>query len=127
MEGGYSSPLRALRRILLYLFLTIPLMPVQAFFLLTNKRLARELPFRYHRRGCRILGIQVVRVGERRRITRSLRRQPRLYFDIPVLGCWFAPPSSRRQRSPVGPSSLARDAAVGVRGQAALANQRAKR
>jgi|SRR5690554_1881358 1-acyl-sn-glycerol-3-phosphate acyltransferase len=87
MEGGYSSPLRALRRILLYLFLTIPLMPVQAFFLLTNKRLARELPFHYHRRGCRILGIQVVRVGE------PAKDHPVLYvanhasyFDIPVLG-----------------------------------------
>ena len=87
MEGGYSSSLRALRRVLVYLLFTLPLMPVQAAFLLFNKRLAREVPFRYHRRGCRILGIHVEQVGE------AARDHPVLYvanhasyFDIPVLG-----------------------------------------
>jgi len=87
MEGGYSSPLRALRRLLVYLAFTLPLMPLQGLFLLFNKRLARELPYRYHRQGCKLLGIHVERVGE------PAQDHPVLYvanhvsyFDIPVLG-----------------------------------------
>lgn len=87
MEGGYSSPLRALRRTLLYLGFTLALMPVQAFFLLFSTRLARELPYRFHRRGCRLLGLKVVEVGK------AVQEHPVLfvanhvsYFDIPVLG-----------------------------------------
>src|SRR5690625_3644958 len=87
MEGGYCSSLRALRPILVYLAFTFPLMPLQSAFLLFNKRLARELPYRFHRRGCRLLGIQIEQVGE------PARDRPVLYvanhvsyFDIPVLG-----------------------------------------
>jgi len=87
MEGGYTSSLRALRRVLAYLALTLPLMPLQAAFLLFNRRLARELPYRYHRRGCALLGIHIERVGE------PVKDHPVLYvanhvsyFDIPVLG-----------------------------------------
>lgn len=87
MEGGFSSPLLALRRVLLYLGFTFLLMPVQAVFVLLRLGLAKELPYRFHRQGCRILGIKVERVG------RPSRRHPVLfvanhvsYFDIPVLG-----------------------------------------
>lgn len=87
MEGGFSSPLRALRRVVLYVGFTLLLMPAQALFVLFNLRLARELPYRFHRRGCRLLGVSVEKVGE------PARDHPVLfvanhvsYFDIPVLG-----------------------------------------
>lgn len=54
MQG---SSLRALARLLMYAALTLPLMPVQAGFVLFGSRLARRLPVVYHGVCCRILGI----------------------------------------------------------------------
>jgi 1-acyl-sn-glycerol-3-phosphate acyltransferase len=54
MQG---SSLRALARLLMYAALTLPLMPVQAVFVLSGSRLARRLPVVYHGACCRILGI----------------------------------------------------------------------
>jgi len=76
-----------LRRIFLYLALTLPLMPAQAILVLLGSRLAHKLPVFYHRRTSRILGFEVETVG-----TPSTHR-PTLfvvnhvsYLDIEVLG-----------------------------------------
>ena len=58
-----SSAPRAILRLVLYLALTIPLMPVQAFLLVARSPLARRLPHAYHRLCCRIFGIDVEIVG----------------------------------------------------------------
>lgn len=86
-EGYIGSPLLALRRIVLFLGLTLVLMPLQAVLLPFHARLAKRLPFWYHRQGCRCLGVRVERRG------RPRRQHPTLfvcnhvsYFDIPVLG-----------------------------------------
>lgn len=53
-----------LLRILGWLALTLPLMPVQAVLVLFgSNRLAARLPRFYHRQACRILGIQIERRG----------------------------------------------------------------
>ena len=54
-----SSASRAIARLLAYLTLTLPLMPVQAALLAVGSPLARQLPRVYHRLVCRILGIEV--------------------------------------------------------------------
>ena len=76
-----------LRRIFLYLGLTLPLMPVQAVLVLLGSRLAKRLPRFYHRRVARILGFEVESVGT------TSARHPTLfvvnhvsYLDIEVLG-----------------------------------------
>jgi 1-acyl-sn-glycerol-3-phosphate acyltransferase len=48
-----------LRRIALYLTLTLPLMPVQALLVACGSPLARRLPRFYHGLCCRILGIEL--------------------------------------------------------------------
>ncbi|HLI19638.1 MAG TPA: lysophospholipid acyltransferase family protein [Stellaceae bacterium] len=50
-------------RIIGYLALTLPLMPVQAFLLWRKSPGARRLPRWYHNRICRLLGIHLVRHG----------------------------------------------------------------
>jgi 1-acyl-sn-glycerol-3-phosphate acyltransferase len=50
-------------RIVGYLALTLPLMPVQALLLWSKSPGARRLPFWYHNRICRLLGIHLVRRG----------------------------------------------------------------
>lgn len=59
-----SSGFRAATRLLAYLALTLPLMPVQALLLAIRSRLARVLPHAYHRLVCRILGIEVRVLGD---------------------------------------------------------------
>jgi len=85
--GHLGSPLRAMLRILAYVGLTLPLMPVQAVALALNLRLKLTLPLWYHRQCCRILGFQLERRGRRS------GRHPTLfvanhvsYFDITIIG-----------------------------------------
>jgi 1-acyl-sn-glycerol-3-phosphate acyltransferase len=54
-----SSAPRALMRLTGYVALTLPLMPVQALLLATSPKLARRLPYVYHRLVCRIFGIDL--------------------------------------------------------------------
>jgi len=54
-----SSPLRASLRILGYLLLTLPLMPVQAAAVLLGSDLARRIPRLYHRQVARIMGLDL--------------------------------------------------------------------
>ncbi len=59
-----TSLMLRLLRILAWFALTLPLMPVQAVLVLFGcNRLAARLPRFYHRRVCRILGIQIERRG----------------------------------------------------------------
>jgi len=76
-----------LRRIFLYLALTLPLMPVQAVLVLLRSRLSTRLPVFYHRRTSRILGFEIETVGT------PSARHPTLfvvnhvsYLDIEILG-----------------------------------------
>ncbi len=82
-----GSPARACLRIVAYLAVTLPLLPVQAVALALELRLARTLPIAYHRLVCRILGIRVAVRG------RLAPARPLLivgnhtsYLDIEVLG-----------------------------------------
>lgn len=59
-----SSPLRASLRILAYVLLTLPLMPVQALAVLFGSGLARRIPRFYHRLVCRVLGVDLQVHGE---------------------------------------------------------------
>ena len=60
-----GSPLRALARIVVYLAVTLPLMPVQAVALAFGSRLAVGLPVFYHGLCCRIFGFDVKSRGKR--------------------------------------------------------------
>ena len=82
-----GSPARACLRMLGYLALTVPLLPVQAVAVMLRLPLARGLPVTYHRLVCRILGIRVRIRG------RLAEARPMLvvanhtsYLDIEVLG-----------------------------------------
>ncbi len=82
-----SAVLLRLVRIILYLGLTLPLMPVQAAAVALNSALAHRLPKVYHRWVCRILGFHVRAKGE------PIAARPALYvanhtsyLDIEVLG-----------------------------------------
>ena len=59
-----SSRVRAAARLLFYVLLTLPLMPVQALFVALGSRGASRLPLLYHRLCCRIFGIELVVEGE---------------------------------------------------------------
>ena len=59
MNGLPGSAARALARIVIYLAVTLPLMPVQALFLALNSPLAVRLPKAYHALCCRIFGIRL--------------------------------------------------------------------
>jgi 1-acyl-sn-glycerol-3-phosphate acyltransferase len=59
-QGGR---LRAVFALLGFLVLTLPLMPVQAFFLRFRPDLARAFPHWYHRQVCRLLGIRIHILG----------------------------------------------------------------
>jgi len=54
-----GSPARACLRLLAYVAITVPLLPVQALALALRFPLATKLPLIYHRLVCRILGIRV--------------------------------------------------------------------
>jgi 1-acyl-sn-glycerol-3-phosphate acyltransferase len=82
-----GSPARASMRILAYLALTLPLLPIQAVALLLALPLAKTLPLAYHRLVCRVLGIRVRARGA------LAQARPLLvvgnhssYLDIEVLG-----------------------------------------
>jgi lyso-ornithine lipid O-acyltransferase len=64
MNGLPGSTARALGRLILYLAVTLPLMPVQALFLALNSPLALRLPKAYHALCCRIFGIRLDIRGE---------------------------------------------------------------
>ncbi len=83
----FGSDLLGARRLLAYLLVTLALMPVQALLVLLGTRLAERLPLLYHRLCCRLMGIDVVTLGE------MSARRPTLfvsnhtsYLDITVLG-----------------------------------------
>jgi lyso-ornithine lipid O-acyltransferase len=82
-----GSPLRAFARIAIYLCLTACLLPVQAFAIRFNRKLAIRLPLFYHRICARILGFQIRTHG------RMVKEPPVLfvcnhtsYSDIAILG-----------------------------------------
>ncbi len=86
-EGYIGSPLLAVRRIALFVGLTLLLMPLQALLLLVHANLAKRLPFWYHRQACRCLGVRVERRGLPRRQHPTLFACNHVsYLDIPVLG-----------------------------------------
>jgi lyso-ornithine lipid O-acyltransferase len=82
-----GSPARACLRTVVYLVLTLPLLPLQAVALALKLRLAKRLPLTYHRLVCRIIGIRVAARGA------LAQARPLLiianhtsYLDIEVLG-----------------------------------------
>lgn len=86
-NGEIGSPLMAIGRMTLYLGFTLLLLPVQAVSVALNLPLAKRLPYWYHRRCRRLLGLRVVRRG------RQSREHPTLYvsnhvsyLDVTVLG-----------------------------------------
>lgn len=85
-----SATLR-IARLVLYLALTASLMPVQAVGLALHRRWARDLPVRYHRWCCHILGFRVAATG-----TPTCARPVLFvanhvsYTDIAVLGSLIA-------------------------------------
>lgn len=82
-----SFALRRIIRIVLYLALTLPLMPVQALLVALKSPLARRLPRLYHSWSCRVLGIRVNVRGERsaQRPTLFVSNHTS-YLDIEILG-----------------------------------------
>src|SRR3546814_19560699 len=60
----FGSPTTALCRILAYAGLTLALMPVQLLAVAWQWPLRKRLPFWYHRRTCRLLGIEIERHGQ---------------------------------------------------------------
>ncbi len=76
-----------LLRILGYFALTLPMMPVQAVLLAMRSSGASRLPFWYHNRVCRLLGIELIRRGA------ASTHRPTLfvanhtsYLDIEIMG-----------------------------------------
>ena len=90
LPGGtapFGSNFLGIWRLTAYLLVTLMLTPLQAVFTLTGMRLGEKLPVFYHRRCCRIMGIEITV-----RATISAAR-PTLfvsnhssYLDIAVLG-----------------------------------------
>jgi 1-acyl-sn-glycerol-3-phosphate acyltransferase len=74
-------------RILAYLALTLPAMPLQAFFLVTRSGAARRFPQAYHRLICRVLGIVLEEHGapSPHRPTLFVANHSS-YLDIEILG-----------------------------------------
>jgi 1-acyl-sn-glycerol-3-phosphate acyltransferase len=82
-----GSSARTVLRILAYLAITVPLLPVQALAVALKHDLAKTLPLAYHRIVCRVLGIRVQARGT------LAPARPLLvignhssYLDIEVLG-----------------------------------------
>jgi lyso-ornithine lipid O-acyltransferase len=85
MSALPRSVARALARLVVYLGVTLPLMPVQALFLVTNSRFATRLPKVYHALCCRLLGVQVDVRGTISNARPTLFVANHLsYLDIPV-------------------------------------------
>lgn len=83
-----GSPARACLRILAYVALTLPLLPVQAVALALKHELSTALPRAYHRMVCRVLGIRVIVRGGALASARPLLvvGNHSSYLDIEVLG-----------------------------------------
>jgi 1-acyl-sn-glycerol-3-phosphate acyltransferase len=82
-----GSPLLGIGRIVVYAVFTLALMPVQFVLVLLHLPQADHLPFWYHRRVCRILGLKLEIYGKRRRKRPTLYVANHLsYLDIEVLG-----------------------------------------
>ncbi len=83
-----SSPMLCLLRIMAWLALTLPLIPVQAVLVLFRcHRLAARLPRFYHRLVCRILGITVERRGAPDAAGPALFVANHVsYLDVEILG-----------------------------------------
>ncbi|MEX0921496.1 MAG: lysophospholipid acyltransferase family protein [Rhodovibrionaceae bacterium] len=86
-SGEIGSPLMSFSRLTLYLGFTLLLLPVQIVAVALKLPLAKRLPYWYHRRCRRLLGLRVVRRG------RQSREHPTLYvsnhvsyLDVAVLG-----------------------------------------
>jgi lyso-ornithine lipid O-acyltransferase len=82
-----SATLLRLVRVFLYVVLTLPLMPLQALFVLTKSPLRRRLPLVYHRWVIRHMGFRLTVTGE------PSRRRPTLFvanhvsfIDIELFG-----------------------------------------
>jgi 1-acyl-sn-glycerol-3-phosphate acyltransferase len=58
------AKLSATLRALCFVLLTLPLMPLQALFILVWPNMARVFPHHYHKLACRILGFKTVVKGE---------------------------------------------------------------
>jgi 1-acyl-sn-glycerol-3-phosphate acyltransferase len=73
-------------RLLAFIGLTLPLMPLQALAVLADARLARRLPRFYHRIACRIIGLEVVVGGAPQAAPPTLFVGNHVsYLDIPAL------------------------------------------
>lgn len=82
-----GSPSLAIGRIIVYALFTLALMPVQLVLVLLRLPQADHLPFWYHRRVCRIIGLKLEVYGKRRRKRPTLYVANHLsYLDIEVLG-----------------------------------------
>src|SRR3546814_16955114 len=75
---NFGSPTTALCRTLAYAGLTLALMPVQLLAVAWQWPLRKRLPFWYHRRTCRLPGIENKRPGQ------PSHRHPTLYVANPV-------------------------------------------
>ncbi|HXV23389.1 MAG TPA: lysophospholipid acyltransferase family protein [Alphaproteobacteria bacterium] len=86
-----GSPARALVRMLAYLSVTVPLLPIQAMLVAFKLGAARRLPRDYHRLVCRILGIRVAVRGSLAPVRPLLLiANHSSYLDIEVLGSLIA-------------------------------------
>src|ERR1700749_3576243 len=74
-------------RMIAYLALTLPLMPVQAVLVWRKSPAARRLPYWYHNRVCRLLGIHLLRRGavSTHRPTLFVANHTS-YLDIEIMG-----------------------------------------
>jgi 1-acyl-sn-glycerol-3-phosphate acyltransferase len=80
----------AVLRLIAFIGLTLPLMPVQALAILTHARFAQRLPLFYHRIVCRIIGLEVVLGGVPQAPAPTLFIGNHVsYLDIPVLASLF--------------------------------------
>lgn len=82
-----SSPATAAYRALLYIALTVALIPVQVVALLLRLPLSRRLPMWYHGICCRLLGIRLEVFGRRSRARPTLFvANHTSYLDIAIYG-----------------------------------------
>jgi 1-acyl-sn-glycerol-3-phosphate acyltransferase len=81
-----GSGWRAAWTIFAYLALTLPLMPLQALFVVMKSSLAVKLPLVYHRLCCRIFGIRLKVEGRRHAGVTLFAANHLSYLDITVLG-----------------------------------------
>jgi 1-acyl-sn-glycerol-3-phosphate acyltransferase len=83
----FGSDFLGARRLIAYLCLTIPLMPVQLLFVMLVSRMAERFPVFYHRLCCRLMGIDIEALGtmSRQRPTLFVSNHTS-YLDITILG-----------------------------------------